>query len=41
VVQNTIMIRQQKYIPERDAITAVLWWILDIFKRFIEKRTNH
>jgi hypothetical protein len=24
VVQNTIMIRQQKYIPERDAITAVL-----------------
>ncbi len=40
VVQNTIMIRQQKYIPERDAITAVLWWILDIFKRFIEKRTN-
>ena len=40
VVQNTIMIRQQKYIPERDAITAVLWWVLDVFKRFIEKRTN-
>lgn len=40
VIQNVIMIRQQKYIPERDAITAVLWWMLDLFKKFIEKRTN-
>lgn len=40
-IQNALMIRRQKYIPERDAMGVVLEWILGALRKIVENKTKN
>lgn len=40
VIQNVLIIRKREYIPERDAVTEILSWVLNTLKKAVQERTK-